>query len=136
EHGAPERRPASVDEDVDQATLVALAVSNRSRGESVEGVVATPAHVVPGMDTSAALANDHGTGVDDLAVEHLGAETLGCRIAAVLAGTTGFGLGHLFTPLRRRRRETRPTPIDLGSSPWTSCWRTWWTPSSASGRWP
>src|SRR5688572_30674534 len=47
------------------------------------------------MDAGAALAHDDGAGVHELAVEYLGTEPLGGRIAAVTAGATCFGLGHL-----------------------------------------
>src|SRR5690606_20019656 len=123
---------ASVDENVDEAPLVALCVPDGSRGEGVQGVVATSTDVLSRMDAGSALAHDHGTGVDYLAVEHLRAQSLRVRITPVLAGTTGFRLGHLFTPLRRRPREWTPPLLwpCLRSASCSCCEASW-----ASGQW-
>src|SRR5688572_2881690 len=91
-------RRAGAQASVDEAPLVALRVPDGSGGEGVQGVVATSTDVLSRMDAGSALAHDHGTGVDYLTVEHLRAQSLRVRITPVLAGTTGFRLGHLFTP--------------------------------------
>jgi hypothetical protein len=44
------------------------------------------------MDPRAALANDDGSCVDNLAIENLRAESLGSRVAAVLRRPSGFCL--------------------------------------------
>jgi hypothetical protein len=71
---------------------MALSVLNDTRGHGEERIVASLANIVTRMNPGSALANDNRSGVDDLAVENLRAESLGGGIAAVLGRPTGFCL--------------------------------------------
>src|SRR5690606_39446479 len=66
----------SVDDDVDQAALIAPAETHRAGGQGEESVVASPSDIYTGVDPGSALAHDHGAGVDGFTIEHLGSESL------------------------------------------------------------
>ena len=56
-----------------------------SSGE--QSVIVTAAHIVAGVEMSAALTDDDLAGLDELTAKTLNAQTLSIRIAAVAGGT-------------------------------------------------
>src|SRR5829696_3448579 len=71
-----------------------------------EGVVAAHADAVAGLEARAALPDDDLAAGDDLAGEHLHAEALGVRVAAVAAGAESLLMSHW-----------RPSSPRCGSAP-------------------
>src|SRR5919202_1595864 len=65
----------------------------------VERVVAAHAHALAGLEAAAALAHDDLTAGHGLAGEHLHAEALGVRVAAVAGGAEALLVCHLLRRL-------------------------------------
>lgn len=69
--------------DVDELASLAGSELDGSFGESEQRVVSATADVLARVDTSSALANDDGAGMNFLAIETLYTETLALGVTAV-----------------------------------------------------
>src|SRR5690606_29394163 len=90
EHGVRAGRPSAVDY-VDETAPISVGVAHGPSRQRVQRVISAATDVLAGMDAGTALAHDDGASVHELAVEYLGAESLGGRIAAGTAGGTCIG---------------------------------------------
>ena len=63
-------------------------------GGREEGVVGAPPDVAPGMEASAALANQYAAGPNGLTCETLDPEPLGVAVSTVAARSYAFLVGH------------------------------------------
>src|SRR3954452_5913288 len=88
-------------DDGDDATAAAFLEVHRARGASVDRVVLADAHAESRLELGAALADDDLAARHGLAGEHLHAEALRVRVAAVPAGAEAFLMSHGFLTPRR-----------------------------------
>src|SRR5437660_8930989 len=87
-------RSAGAGMHVHQLATLAAGELHGAVGGGEQRVVATPAHVEPGVELGAPLADEDGPGPHRGAVEGLDAEALGGRVTAVAGRASTFGLGH------------------------------------------
>src|SRR5688500_989057 len=98
----------------DGALLAAATELDRALGDREDRVVAADADAVAGAELRAALPHDDVAGLDLLAAEHLHAETLRVRVAAVPGGTEALLVCHLaLLLLGERRLERRECALPL-----------------------
>src|SRR5689334_22348127 len=93
--------------DYDGAALAARLEDELAVALGEDRVVLADPGAGAGAEARAALADDDRPGRHGLAVEHLDAETLGVRVAAVPGGTESFLVSHLAVLLRRGRLAGR-----------------------------
>src|SRR3954469_7985977 len=94
--------------DRDHATPATLAELHDPRALGEDRVVLADADADAGVELGAALAHDDLAAADGLAGEHLDAEALGVRVAAVAAGAEALLMSH------------RPGPPSSRATGWPS----------------
>src|SRR4051795_9388716 len=106
--GRPSSRLLARRHDRDHASAPARLELHGAGARGEDRVVLADAHALAGLEASAALAHDDLAAVHDLAGEHLHAEALGVRVAAVAAGAESLLMSHPRPPPSWRRASSRP----------------------------